>query len=330
MDCSIQNKILLIAVFAIAITPAYAYNVFTFSVEQPELTIHLQNTPLSNQQKHTALSNIAMQMQSKPAGDLTEFTKVSLSEMSLLYEEESIRARHKHPPTIKKRQKLYRWSSSTLKYAHYLQSVSDSIDIETPIELHIGNAGELLFIINGHPFMISGPLINWPDILEQRIISTICNYKDCDFEFPWLQREPEKKNIIVKAGWRLDEKKQPEYVSNDGLHFIFNDIKNRTHKQEVCLNIIKELKLIAYALKDTSDKGIFVDWNYINIKPDTEDSHHNLIINAFGDAVSVNLIELAKTPELTQLALAWIKAQVESRPYQQYLYADELVANGAH
>jgi len=328
MDYLIQKKILLITIsaFTIAISSAYGYNDFTFSVEQPELTIGSKKTPLLNQQKQTALSSIAMQMQSRTDNDLMEFTKVSLHEMSTLYKEESIRAGREYPSTKKKRQKLYSWSFSTLKYAHYLQEILESIDTETPIELHIGNTGELLFIINGLPFIVNGPLINRPDIIEQRIINTVCSYKDCDVEFPGLQQKSRKKNIIIQAGWRMDEKKQPEYVTDDGLHFIFSNIKNRARKQEICLNIIKELKLIVHALKETSEKGIFLDWDSMHIESDAEHAYYRIIINAFGDAVIVNLMELPNIPELTKLSLSWIKARVESKPYQQNLYVDVLFA----
>ncbi len=332
MDYPIQKKIILIAisVFNIAISPVYGYNDFKFSVEQPELTVGLKETQLLNQKKYTALSNIAMQIQSKGAKDLTEFTRVSLNEMSSSYREESIRARHERLPGEKKRQKLYRWSYSTLEYAHYLQKISDSIDDETQIILNVGNTGELLFIINGLPLIVNGPLINRPDILEKSIINTFCSFKNCDLEYPLVQREPIKKSINIKAEWRMDEKNKPEYVTNDGLHFIFSNIKNRSHKQELCLNIIKELRLIVYALKEASDKGIFVDWNSINIELDAKDSNSRLVINDFGDALTLNLIELSKVPELTKLTLSWIKAMVEKKSYQQYLYADELFISAEH
>jgi len=323
MNYHVKNKVLLISFFTAITFSAHGYNVYTFHVEQPKLTIGFNNKLLLHHKKHTALSNIALQMQSRTTNDLVEFTKISLNQMSFLYEEESKRARRKNTISKKKRQKLNSWSYTTLNHARYLQEISDSIDIETPIELHIINAGELLFMISGQPIIVNGPLINSPNILEQRIINTICNYKYCDLEFPWLEREPSLKIIMVKAEWRMDEKKQPEYVTNDGLHFIFNDIKNRTRKEEICLSIIKELKLIVYALKETSDKGIFIDWDSIHMESDAEGIYHSLIINAFGDAVTVNMSELTKKPQLTQLTMPWIKAKVEKKPHQQNLYFDK-------
>ena len=332
MDYRIQKQILLLVVsfFTISVSPAYGYNVFVYSVDKPELNINMIETPVLHQVKATALLHVANQIQARPACDLAEFAKVSLSEMAYLFEEEAIRARHERPASREKSQKLVRWSHSTLEYANHLQAIAGSIDVNTPVELHVGSDGEILFVINGMPFLVSSPLIYDHGKLEQRIINAFCRNRVCDLEFPELRREPPKRNVVIEAGWRMDDQSQPEYVTSDGLHFIFGNIKNRTRKEEACLNIIKEMKLMADVLKETHDKGIFIDWNYLDIKPDTDGSHHRLIINAFGDAIIFSLSELAKRPDLTGLALAWIKAQVENTPYQQYLYADEILAGEIH
>lgn len=325
-----QVLILLFFIFTGSSSPVFGYNVFKYSVEKPELNSHIKEGQLSRQKKNTALFYVARQMQSRPNSDLAQFAKVSLNEMAYLYEEEAIRAINERPLDRKRISKLYRWSYSTIEYARHLHAIAESINVGTIVELYYGGLGDLIFTVYGLPYIINSPLIRDPGELEKRIIDRFCNYNNCDLEFPELQLEPKKINIVIEAGWHINDKSHPEYVTRDGLHFIFSDIKNRSHKQEVCLNIIKELKLIAGVLRETYDKGVFVDWDNLNIESSVDGSYDRLVINSSGDSIIIDFIELAKMPDLAALTSPWIKAQVENMPYKQYLYGDDLFASEIH
>jgi len=149
-------------------------------------------------------------------------------------------------------------------------------------------------------------------------------------EYPELQQEQKKREIVIEAGWHFQDKSQPEYITRDGLHFIFGDIKNRLRKQNACLNIIKELKLMVDILREANDKGIYVDWSYLYITSDTDNPDARLVINDSGDSIIIELNELAKQPDLTEAAMPWIRAQTENVPYTQYLYADAFVTSVIH
>jgi hypothetical protein len=84
-------------------------------------------------------------------------------------------------------------------------------------------------------------------------------------EYPELQQEQKKREIVIEAGWRFQDKSQPEYITRGGLHFIFDDIKNCLRKQNACLNIIKELKLMVDVLREANDKGIYTSTGVIYI-----------------------------------------------------------------
>jgi len=332
MNYRIQQRVLLFIALVIAIysVPVFGFNTYLYSVDEPEMTINSKETLSAIQVKESTLSRLAMEIQSGAAVDLAEFAKVCLSEMAYLYEEQAIKARHEQTSSMMRRLKLYRWSNTTLEYANYLYDVAESIKEETPVELQIGHTGELQFIINGSLLIISNPLIREPDILDQRIINTICQYKNCRLEYPELQQEQKKREIVIEAGWRFQDKSQPEYITRDGLHFIFDDIKNRLRKQNACLNIIKELKLMVDVLREANDKGIYVDWSYLYITSDTDNSDTRLVINDSGDSIIIELNELAKQSDLTEAAMSWIKAQTENVSYTQYLYADAFVTSVIH
>ncbi|MBM2830418.1 MAG: hypothetical protein HW411_1208 [Gammaproteobacteria bacterium] len=283
-----------------------AYEVYQYVVPDSELRIYPTDLSLAMRHQHAALNQIAEKMQAGTTQDLADFARISLHEMAGLFEEEAMRTFNGETVYIREGTRLNRWRSETLSYAQHLYNVADTITPLTSIKLYIENTGELHFVIEGDSFILSSPLIRSPKILDERIINSICRVKSCDPDVLTHNMEENTRTIIVQANWEIIEGNAPEFVTIDGLHFVFSDVKNRSAKQTACLQIIKEMRLIADTLKDAHDRGIHVDWDILDIKPLYGSYDYRITINRYGDSLYVK--------------------QVEDSDYQQYLYADELLA----
>ncbi len=305
---------------------AFANNIHVYTVDTPELRVYQGNTPLSLQQKHIALIHVADQMQQGSVYDLVTFAKVALKEMALTYEEEAEKSSNELPEDIDDRRKLHRWSNSTLDYARHLHTVSDSITELSSIVIDTDVNGELLIIVDKQPFFIISPSIHDPETLDQRIIDTICQNRECNLELLKLKEEEDTVTVVIEADWQLSDRSRPEYVTGDGLHFIFNDIENRVNKQNACLKIIKELKLVTDLLSQANEDGMYIDWEYIKVQKVGDKDRFKLVMNRAGESILIEARELAKLPDFTQSLSPWLKARVYKKHYHQYIEADKLLA----
>jgi hypothetical protein len=303
-----------------------ANNVHVYTVDTPELKVYQGNVPLTQQQKHIALIYVADQMQQGSVYDLIDFAKIALKEMAFSFEDEADKSNNEILDNPDDRKKLYRWTHSTLEYAKYLHLVSDSINELTPIEMNTDSSGELLIIVDNQPFFIISPSLHEPEMLDQEIINAVCQTRDCQLELIGFKEEPDTKTIVIEANWQLTDRSRPEYVTVDGLHFIFNDIKNRSDKQNACLKIIKELKLVSDLLTQAYEDGLYIDWEHINVLQVGDKKRYKLVMNRAGESILIEAVELAKLPELTVLVSPWLKAKVYKKKYHQYIEADILLA----
>ena len=74
------------------------------------------------------------------------------------------------------------------------------------------------------------------------------------------------------------------------------------------------------------EDGLYIDWDYIQVKQVGENKRFKLIINGAGESLLIEASELAKLPELAGLVSSWLKAKVYKKHYHQYIEADTLFA----
>jgi len=148
----------------------------------------------------------------------------------------------------------------------------------------------------------------------------------CDVELLAVQQNRFKRTIVIEAAWSVTEENTAEYVTSDGLHFLFANLENRSRKQIAILKIIKEIKFIAETLKDAKSKGIPIEWGSLSIKPFFGSYDHRISLNPFGDTVYIKLPELYRVHAWQDKFMPWIQARVEDKTYEQYLDGDEILA----
>lgn len=320
---AIRMLFIMTAILLLSFAPAHAFEIHRYAVQDSELRIYPVDHSLGRRQQHAALYGILEIMKQGTPQDLVDFVKVSLYEMAGLYEEEAMRS---DQSTNKDGSQFARWKNQALEFATNLYRVANSIDITTNLEVDMDNTGELQMLIDGKPYILNSPQIAKPEILDERIINHLCSMRYCDSELLAVQRNIFKRTIVIEAAWNITEDKAPEYITSDGLHFVFANLENRSGKQIALLKIIKEIKFIAETLKDAKSKGVPIEWESLSIKPFFGSYDHRISLNPFGDTVYIKLPELYRVRAWQEKIMPWIQAQVEEEKYEQYLDGDELLA----
>lgn len=302
-------------------TPAGA-DIHRYEMENPVLQIYPVNMRLAKQQKHSALYDMASGMKVRSAQDLADFVHIALYEMAGLYEEEARRSGASEAG----KSLANRWTDSTMAYANDLYRVADAINPSTMIDIANDDTGELMIIVDGKPYLLSSPVLDKPMLLDERIIDRVCQEISCDAESTAIAEGKHKRAIIIDADWVITEGKPPEYVTSDGLHFVFKDMHNRSAKQIACLKLIKEIKLLADSLKDAVIQGVPVGRDQLTIQSMYGSYDYRVRLNQFGDTIYIKLPELHHVQDWITQLWPWLRAQLGDLKIEHYLQADAMLS----
>ena len=308
--------------FAMACVFPASADVHRYEMDKPLLQIYPVNMRLTNQQQHAALYALANDMKARGGEDLADFVRIALYEMAALYEEEAQRSGASEAG----KSLSYRWTDSTMSYANDLYRIADAVNSTTSIDVANDDTGELMFILDGRPRLLSSPVLDKPLLLDDRIIDRVCREMSCDAVATALTEDENKSVIIIDADWVVAGNKPPEYVTSDGLHFVFRDMNNRSAKQIACLKLIKEMELLADALRDAVIRGVTIDQDKLVIQSLYGSYDYRVRLNQFGDTLYIKLPELHHVQDWTTLLWPWVRARMEDRKTDHYLQADVMLS----
>lgn len=317
-------RLILCVLFFALISDVYAIKSYSFITVEPQLVIYPNEYQNSAKKRKTRLIVLANEINKRSKSDIIEFVKISLTEMAFVYHEESIRAKEDSlkQDDKEKRKKLIRWSQNALLFANQTSEIEKSINQSTDIELFIESYGELYFLVNDRPVLISSPVLNGQKILEERIIKSACSRFNCDMEKLESYSGPDKRKIHVNAGWKLKEDKYIFYTRS-GLNFVFQTIGQKKYKQRICLKIARDLNLIAMVLRDISKTGVFIDWEYLYIQVIPGGNLYELIVNQFKDAVHLELETIQFLNDFPEVAIPWLKERIKKEKKEFYFHKAE-------
>ena len=277
--------------------------------------------------KHADLIKLAKQMEDDGKQQLTLFTKTALTQMAMLYEQEAVKSRWEEASGIRQNINKSRWRQSALEYAEQLRQVSDQINSSSEIDLYIEEYGEPTIVVDGKPYILTTPDLKKSGLLYAAIVEQLCRREICGEDIKKQDSGKDKIRIVINAEWKMSETENPEYYSEDGLYFVFNDLKDRKKKQEISLQIMRELQLISESLMEVSNKNISIDWDVLRLEHISGTYGYKLIINRFGDSLAMELIYLGQLEILLTETIPWMQARLRDETYmQRFSHADILLS----
>ncbi len=300
---------------------------FIYIDDRPALWIYPQDPVYQAWVKHADLINLAKQMEDGGKEQLTLFTKTALTQMAVLYEQEAVKSRREGASDLRQNIKKSRWRHTALEYADQLRQVSDQINSSSEIVLYIEEYGEPTIVVDGKPYILTTPDLKKSGLLYIAIVEQLCRKEICVEDIKKQDSEKDKIRIVIRAEWKISETENPEYYSEDGLNFVFNDLKDRKKKQKICLQIMRELRLLSESLMEVSNKNISIDWDVLRFEHISGTYGYKLIINRFGDSLAMELVYLGQIDTLLSVTISWIQARLKDETYKQrFGHADVLLS----
>jgi hypothetical protein len=300
---------------------------FIYIDDKPVLWIYPQDPVYQAWVKHADLIKLTKQMESEGKEQLTLFTKTALIQMALLYEQEAVKSRREDVSDLRQDIKKSRWRHTALEYAEKLRQVAEQINSSSEIVLYIEEYGAPTIVIDGKPYILTTPDLKKSGLLYTAIVEQLCRKEICIQDIKKQDSEKDKIRIVIKAEWKISETGNPEYYSADGLHFVFNDLKDRKKKQKLCLRFMRELRLISDSLIEISNKNISIDWDVLRLEHISGTYGYKLIINRFGDSLAMELVYMGKLDTLLTQTISWMQARLQDETYKQrFDHADILLS----
>jgi len=290
---------------------------FIYIDDKPALWIYPQDPVYQAWVKHADLIMLAKQMEDNGKEQLTLFTKTALIQMAMLYEQEAVKSRGEDVSSLRQDIKKSRWRHTALEYAEQLRQVAKQLNSSSEIVLYIEEYGEPTIVIDGKPYILTTPDLKKSGLLYTAIVEQLCRKEICGEDIKKQGSEIDKLRIVINAEWKISETENPEYYSEDGLHFVFNDLIDRKKKQEISLRIMRELRLISDSLIKISDKNISIDWDVFRLEHISGTYGYKLIINRFGDSLAMELVYLGQLDMLLAETIPWMQARLKDETYEQ-------------
>jgi len=298
---------------------------FIYIDDKPALWIYPQDPVYQAWYKHADLIKLAKQMEDDGKEHLILFTKTALTQMAMLYEQEAVKSSREDVSDLRQDIKKGRWHHTALEYAEQLRQVSDQINSSSEIVLYIEKYGEPTIVIDGKPYILTTPDLTKSGLLYTAIVDQLCTKEICGRDIKKQDSEKDKLRIVINAEWKISETGHPEYYSEDGLHFVFNDLEDRKKKQEISLQLMREFRIISDTLSELSTRNISIDWDVLRLEHISGSYGYKLVINSFGDSLAMELVYLGRIDPLPNETILWMQARLKNEVYQQrFNQADEL------
>ena len=309
-------------VMAMAASTVAWGDIHRYEMEEPLLQIYPSSIKLTNQQRHAVLFSLARDLKVRGGQALAEFVRIALEEMAALYEAEARRS----AAGAEGKFIGNRWTETTMAHAHDLYRAADGIGQHSLLDIDIDDSGEMLLLIDGRPFLLTSPVLDQPLLLDDRIIRRVCQEIACDLDLTAVEQGATRRSIVIDADWVITEGKPPEYVTTTGLRFVFHDLQRRSAKQIASLKVIKELELLAGALREAVHKGVSIDQDLLSIKSLYGSYDYRVQLNGFGDTLYIKLPELHHVPDWSTQLWPWLVARMADRPVEHQLPGDTMLS----
>ncbi len=267
-------------------------------------------TPGFNSQA-TSIQQLALSLARRPEAKAA-FAVDALSEMAASLDAETALARQQAHATDNARS-LRRWIAAVDGYTAQILALAGSIDIGTPVALSVGKDNGLFIVVRGQSIMLSAPRRELQSSLEQMVINRFCSHHPCDES---LRSRATATQVGVAASqprWRFGDAAGPSCVSDDGIVLEFSSSSRLGAKREFCQQLVSELRVIAFTLKQQKQRGVRVELDALKVYAIPAMAEHQLDFNTVGNSAQLILPVSYAMPQLLQQARPWIRARADNR-----------------
>ena len=282
---SILGQIILLGFLLPAVMPGWAEPLPPGSSQTGPIRLQPRQPP--------RLVILAQHLMSADENQRWEFAVITLDVLRETYLMEMSAAAHEKTSTPARRAKIARWRRATADLAEQLRRAGVRLAEGAVFRVHVDPLQQILIMVDGQTFSVSGPNPGAEKAIEDRIIGEFCAYNDCSY----LRTGPEPAaapELAIGGVWNLQELRRPAYEVGDILRCEFSNLSERNLKARACSEAAMELRQLDDALQQGEALGYRVDWDRLAMSPPANTTTTRLVITAEGGYLQVHLPRLAR------------------------------------
>ena len=272
------------------------------------------------------LTRLAITLEAEPQGVRADFAAVALSEMIAAYELEFDKLSLPGQVSRAEIAKQARWARAVQQFLAELYAARDELDAGAAVELIVSPPAAVQFMVGERMLAVASPRIDNPQSIEQQIVQVYCDSFACD---PQILEplEPAAEKLAKRGGWSFAAGQGSTYETNDGLGFMFTDVRERSRKERICLQLGEELNRLSMALASARRRGQMVDVQALRINASGRGDDQLVVLSTTGNTLRLHLPALLDAPDVVEVARNWIAARSKGVAYRQrFPRAERLMA----
>lgn len=282
-----------------------------------------------------ALQQLARYADAGPEYMRADFAYVAIDEVIGAYEFEFERLSARGQVSARELARQRRWAAALRGFLDGLYAARDALDSGAPVQILVAPPASVHVLVGGNGVSLESPRIDAPHRLDDAIVTAYCHHFGCDPAMldpallDAMQSAPglASRRAPVGGGWSFGAGHASTYETVDGLGFMFADVRARTAKEQVCLQVREELRRLAAELAAQRRAGRTVEFDALRLEDAGAAHEQYVVVTPRGPRLRMSLPALARAPGVVEVAREWLRAQAEGEGYRQlFPRADLLLA----
>lgn len=211
------------------------------------------------------------------------------------------------------------WRAGTRSYVEQLRRVGASLDAHPRIEMIREAHGGVRLVIGAEQVMLNAPRLREQAALERSVAEHVCRSFGCREAGSTIEERVDQRMAQSGGAWEFGSKQQPTYRSGDGLRCVFADRRHLNLKKNACIQIVRELRLLAEALTALKAQGESIDWRDLAILQTGPGNPQKIVYSTARRYVSMHVPNLLYAEAVWRRAIPWVRAHVIGREMQHVI-----------
>lgn len=275
----------------------------------------------------STLQRLASLLALEPESVQADFAAIALGEVLIAHELEFERLSLPGQVSRREQAKQLRWAGALRRYLDTLYAAREALDGGAPVEILVTPPSPVQLLVGEHLVPLSSPRIENPQELDGAIVQLYCDTFACNPDL----LEPEPPPVVGATGtggWSFREGFGSTYETDDGLGFMFSDVRGRNAKEQAVRRVHEELKRLVAVVATARRRGRRVDFARVRVAAAGRGDDHRVILAPGTPGVRVFLPALMQAPGVVEVARDWIRAQADGRHYRQLFPRADLLLAG--
>jgi hypothetical protein len=222
------------------------------------------------------------------------------------------------------------WQRGTREFVARLERVQARLRAGATLEVVREGRHAVRLIVDAEQVMVSAARPDRQADFEAAIARALCERDRCAMdEAPTVEETVVARERELRGEWALADRAPPLYAQEDGLHCVFEDLRHLQLKQQACVALTRELRLLEEALRAVFQHGGRVDWQVLTIGAGADHGdagRRRVSYDASGRYFELDLPLLAAAPDVVQGAIPWLQTRLRGQPAVYVITAPERLA----